>query len=228
MRRTDREITDLGKIEEILKKARVVHLGLVDGDAPYVVPLHYGYTLESGKLTLYMHCAEEGRKLDLIRANPKAFIEIETDWIPFSGGEVACRYGASYSSVMGSGRAEIVTDAGEKVRGLNILMLTQTGREFSITQEQAEHVAVIRVDVDEFTAKSKPMAEHAAATGREERKKLADMDNRELFCVAAGDRGPIAQEYLRGIIREYRTRYGKDADLRTMVQRVLELAEDEE
>ncbi len=225
MRRTDREVTDLEKIEEILKKARVVHLGLVDDDAPYVVPMHYGYELEGGRLTLYMHCAGEGRKLDLIRANPKAFIEIETDWMPFSGGEVACRYGASYSSVMGSGRAEIVTDADEKVRGLKILMQTQTGREFQITHEQAEHVAVIRVDVDAFTAKSKPVAEHAAVTEREERRRLADMDNRELFCVAAGDRGPIAQEYLRGIIREYRTRYGNDADLQTMVQTILESEE---
>ncbi len=226
MRRTDREVTDLEKIEEILKKARVVHLGLVDGDAPYVVPLHYGYILENGRLTLYMHCAGEGRKIDLIRANPKAFIEIETDWAPYSGGDVACRYGAAYSSVMGSGRAHIVTDVEEKVRGLIVLMLTQTGREFQITREQAEQVSVLRVDVDAFTAKSKPMSERAGMTGREERKRLADMDNRELFCVAAGNRGPIAQEYLRGIIREYRTRYGKDADLETMVQAVLGLEED--
>ena len=54
------------------------------------------------------------------------------------------------------------------------------------------------------------------------RKALADMDNRELFCVAAGDRGPIAQEYLRGIVQDYRAKYGKEADLYTMVQAMLE------
>ena len=85
----------------------------------------------------------------------------------------------------------------------------------------AASVAEIRVDVDEFTAKRKPMQTPAAAQVAEPRKALADMDNRELFSVAAGDRGPIAQEYLRGIVRDYRAKHGKDADLRTMVQTIL-------
>ena len=221
MRRKDREITDLAEIEKIIQKARILHLGLVDGDMPYVVPLHYGYVLEDGKLTFYMHGAKEGRKLDLIRANPKTFVEIDTDEVPISGGDIACKYGASFASVMGSGRASIVEDAAEKIRGLNALMKTQTGREFAINEQMAASVAVIRVDVDEFTAKRKPMQTPATAQVAEPRKELADMDNRELFSVAAGDRGPIAQEYLRGIVRDYRAKHGKDADLRTMVQTML-------
>jgi len=221
MRRKDREVTDLTEIEGILKKARVVHLGLVDGDAPYVVPLNYGYTLADGKLTLYLHGAAEGRKIDLIRANPKAFIEIEAEVTPFSGGEIACKYGTSFASVMGAGTVSIVEDTAEKIKGLNVLMRTQTGREFPITEEQAARVAVLRVDVDSFSAKRKPVAPHAAQQEAEPRKTLADMDNRELFSVATGDRGPIAQEYLRGIVRGYRAKYGNDADLRTMVQAML-------
>lgn len=43
MRRKDREVTELAQIEEILEKGKVVHLGMIDGDFPYIVPLNYGY-----------------------------------------------------------------------------------------------------------------------------------------------------------------------------------------
>jgi len=157
MRRSDRQITDPGAIEEILHQAKVLHLGLMDGARPYVVPLHYGYELVDGKLTLYMHCAREGHKLDLIRANPNVFVEIDTGAVPISGGDVACRYGAAYSSLMGGGTATIVEDTEEKIRALEVLMKTQTGRAFAMTPEMAQSVAVIRVVVPAFTAKAKPL-----------------------------------------------------------------------
>lgn len=36
--RREREVTDRDEMIEILKKCRILHLGLVDGDTPYVVP----------------------------------------------------------------------------------------------------------------------------------------------------------------------------------------------
>ena len=222
MRRKDREITDLGEIEKILQKARYLHLGMVDGDAPYVVPLHYGDILEEGRLTFYMHSAKEGRKLDVIRANPKVFVEIDADEALISGGDNPCKYGAAYKSVMANGQARIVEDTAEKMGALAILMRTQTGREFAINEQMAASVAVIRVDADEYTAKSRPTQNSGSAPEENPRKTLADMDNRDLFAVAAGDHGPIAQEYLRNIVRDYRAKHGKDTDLRTMVQKMLE------
>ena len=52
MTRRERQVFDLAEIKEILDKAKIVHVGMVDGDRPYVVPMNYGYTLEDGKLTL--------------------------------------------------------------------------------------------------------------------------------------------------------------------------------
>lgn len=157
MRRTDREITDLSEIEAFLKQARFLHLGLVDGAAPYVVPLHYGYRMDGGRLTLYMHSAPEGRKLDLIRANSQAFVEIDVGETPISGGDVPCKYGAAYASVMGAGIASLVSDPQEKIAGLQLLMRHQTGRDFVITEQMAETVQVIRVVVETLTAKCRPM-----------------------------------------------------------------------
>ena len=42
MRRNDREVRDRAEIQRILEVAKVLRLGLTDGDYPYIVPLHYG------------------------------------------------------------------------------------------------------------------------------------------------------------------------------------------
>lgn len=221
MRRKDREITDLAQIKDILSKARIVHLGLVDGDMPYVVPMHYGYELEGEKLTLYMHGAAEGRKNDVIARNPNAFIEIETGGTLIASGDVACDYSAAYRSVMGAGKACLVEDTEEKIRALKLLMRTQTDKEFTITAEMVATVTVIKVAVDWFTGKCrlKPKTgkRHPGA------ETLLKMSNQELFCALTGDYGIIAQANLQQILREYRAAHkGIDADLQTMVRTVLE------
>ena len=136
----------------------MVHLGMIDGDKPYVVPLHYGYALTEGRLMLYLHSAREGRKLDVLTKNSAVAFVLETDVSPVSGGDVPCKYGASYASVMGEGRAVILRDPAEKMAALAILMRTQTGRDFSFTPDMAASAAVIRIDVDSFTAKARPLA----------------------------------------------------------------------
>lgn len=156
MRRADREVTDAGKIREILENAKIVHIGMVDDGRPYVVPMHYGYQYENGVLTLYMHGAKEGRKCDILAKNPQVFIEIETDVEDASGGDIPCNYGAFYASIMGDGKAAILTDTAEKVEALQILMRTQTKRGFVITEQMSRNVQVFRVIVPHLTAKCRP------------------------------------------------------------------------
>ena len=155
MRRKDRQITDLEAIRAILDKAKVLHLAMIDGERPYVVPMNYGYVLADGRLTLYLHSAKEGRKLDVLSQNNAVAFVLETDVVPVSGGDIPCKYGAAYASVMGEGTAAILTDPAEKLAALSILMRTQTGRAFAFTTEMTASVAVIRVDVDSFTAKAR-------------------------------------------------------------------------
>ena len=156
MTRREREVTDIEEIIGILDSGKIVHVGMIDGDVPYVVPMNYGYTLEDGKLTLYLHGAKSGRKLDIIRANPKVFVEIDTDIVPFEG-KTACHYGIGYSSVMGEGVAELVEDAEGKKKALSILMKTQTGKDFEFNDRMVSVVTVIKINVEEFTAKKRPI-----------------------------------------------------------------------
>ena len=155
MTRREREVTDINEIIRILDKAKVLHLGLVDGDEAYVVPMNYGYTMDNGRLTVYLHGARRGRKLDLIRANPKVFFEMDCDITPFEG-EIACKYGITYSSIMGKGIAEIVEDVEEKKKALSVLMKTQTGKDFEFEEKMVSVVSVIRIDVSQYTAKHRP------------------------------------------------------------------------
>ncbi len=154
MRRKDREIKDPGQIRAVLERARVLHLGLYDGEYPYVVPMHYGFTLGDGTLTLYVHCAKEGRKLELLRRDGRVFFEIDTDEALLPAG-TACAWGARYASVMGRGRASVVADAEEKCRALALLMKTQTGGDWSFTPGMAAAVTVLRIDAEEYTAKAR-------------------------------------------------------------------------
>ena len=152
MTRREREVTDIEEIRTILDRSLIVHVGMVDEEGPYVVPMNYGYTLEDGVLTLYLHGARRGRKIDAMRADPNVFFEMECDLEPFES-DVPCKYGIAYASVMGRGRAEIIEDMDEKRRGLALFMKTQTDKDFSFDDRMAEVVSVIKITSRNFTAK---------------------------------------------------------------------------
>ena len=158
MTKREFQITDPEQIVRILDAAKVLHLGLAVNNEPYVVPMNYGYTMEEGKLTLYLHSAVRGKKLDMIRENPNVFFELDSDRVPFEG-EIACQYGLSYFSVMGRGKATIVEDVEEKMQAMSALMKTQTEKDFTFNPRLVSIVAVIRIDVSEYTAKHRPLPE---------------------------------------------------------------------
>ena len=151
-------VTDPEQVRHILDTAKVLYLGLSVNDDPYVIPMNYGYALEEGKLTLYLHSAVKGRKLDMMTANPRVSFALDCDRKPFEG-RVPCQYGLVYSSVAGKGTATIVDDVEEKKQAMSLLMKTQTGKDFTFEDRLVTIVSVIRIDVDEFTAKHRPLPE---------------------------------------------------------------------
>ena len=151
-------VTDPTEIIRILDTAKVLHLGLAVDNEPYVVPMNYGYTMEDEKLTLYLHSAVRGKKLDMIQANSKVFFELDCDQMPFEG-RVPCQYGMVYSSIMGRGTATLVEDPEAKMQAMSILMKTQTGKDFTFEDRLVSIVTVVRIDVAEYTAKHRPLPE---------------------------------------------------------------------
>ena len=162
MTRRELEIREPEKILQILKECKVLHLGLVDDGLPYIVPMNYGFTMEDGRLTLYIHGAVKGYKLDVIRKNPVCAVEMECEVRPFEG-KLPCQYGTSYYSLMGRGKATIVEDVEEKIRAMTILMKTQTEKDFVFNERLVSMVSVIRIDVSEYTAKHRATPAEKAA-----------------------------------------------------------------
>ncbi len=158
MTKRERQVTDENQIRQILDTAKVLHLGLAVDNMPYIVPMNYGYTMEEGRLVLYLHSAVKGKKLDMIRRNPNVFFVMDCDRELFEG-EKPCQYGLAYASVMGSGKARIVEDVEEKIKAMTILMKTQSGKDFSFNDRLVSIVSVIRIDVAQYTAKKRPLPE---------------------------------------------------------------------
>lgn len=155
MTRREFEVTDRDVIRGILDRSKVLRLGLIDGALPYVVPMNYGYRLEDGKLTLYLHSAVKGYKLDVIAKNSVCCFEMDCDVSPFQG-KLPCQYGITYHSLMGRGQVHLVEDIREKEQAMTLLMKTQTGKDFEFNERLVSIVSVLRIDVDTYTAKHRP------------------------------------------------------------------------
>jgi len=149
MRRTEREITDPQAIRAIMEEARVCRIGLADGGMPYVVPMNFGL----GKNCIYLHCAAEGRKLDIIRRNDRVCFEMDL-FREVILGQSPCGCSCRYESVIGFGRAVIVDDAGEKKAALDRIM-EHYGQQApsAYKPEIIEKTMVIRIAIERLTAK---------------------------------------------------------------------------
>ena len=161
MRRRELEITDLQDIRAVLDTCKVLNLALSDGDIPYVLPMNFGYTLENGQLTLYLHGARDGYKYKLMEKNPNVAFSMYGNVVPFAG-EKPCQYGNAYVSLLGRGRIELLTAPEDKIAALETLMRCQTGKDFTFTESLVSIVNVMRIRVTEFSAKRRPLPERLA------------------------------------------------------------------
>lgn len=155
MRRSEREVTDMEQIREILEACKVCRLGLCDDGEVYIVPMNHGYCLENGRLTIYFHGAREGRKMELVHKNPAVTIEMDCDHRLVEG-RLACQYSFHYASIMGVGTAQVVEEPQEKLKALGLIMEHQTGKkfdEFETNPRLEKAVAIIKVTVDSYTCK---------------------------------------------------------------------------
>lgn len=155
MRRADREITAASEIDEILSRADACRVALVDGQEPYIVTLNYGFRREGARVILYFHCANEGRKLDIIRTNPRACFCVDVDHILVEGGN-GCGWGMKYSSVVGFGQLDIVTGERKREEGLQALMEHYSGRTgFSFDPQVLSATTVLRFTAERVTGKKR-------------------------------------------------------------------------
>lgn len=143
-----RKITDIEEIEGIINKATVCHLGLVDGDEPYVVPVSFGYERNA----LYFHGNLTGRKIELIEKNNRVCFAMEIG-VEVKKAEAACDWGIKYMSVIGVGRAYILENDEQKSYALDLITTRYAGSALSFPKSEMDKTLVVRVDVESITGK---------------------------------------------------------------------------
>ena len=151
MRRKDREITDREVMLDILRRCDTVRIGMTGPDGPYVVPVSFGVTVEEDRPVVYFHCAREGLKLSLLKADPRVCVEgdifIRTE--PTDHG-ITTRY----ESVIGTGVCEIVTDTETVIRGLAAITDHYGYEGYDIRNCRAlSFLHVCRIPLDTLTGK---------------------------------------------------------------------------
>lgn len=152
MRRKDREVTDFAEIVEILKRADVLRLAMHSGEYPYIVPLNFGFTVNDMQVTFYVHCAPVGRKLDLLRADPRVAFELDgAHKLDYREEKQMCSY--LYESVMGTGTAEFIDDPAEKRAALEAILRQYHKDSVPINWDILPHTTCLKITANELTAK---------------------------------------------------------------------------
>lgn len=152
MRRKDREITDFEELKAVIGKSSVCRVAFFDEAYPYIIPLNFGFEEECGKITLYLHCANEGKKLDLLRRNNKVAFEMDCP-DKLIEGEKACYSTMTFESVCGNGILEIVGEA-EKIPALKLLMRQYSDKkDFDFDSFEVKAVTVLKLTVQTLTGK---------------------------------------------------------------------------
>jgi uncharacterized protein len=145
-----RDITNKAEIEDVIKRSRFCHVGMVDGDEPYVLGFNFGYQDKY----LYLHCSKTGHKLDVLARNNKICAAFDVDHDFFSRNEdVACSWRMRYRSILMWGSAEFVEDYNAKVDALKIIMSHYSDLDFEFNAPAVNNVTIIRVKISRISGR---------------------------------------------------------------------------
>ena len=151
MRRSDRAIKELNDIIQVMKKCDVCRLALNDEDYPYILPLNFGMQTDNGKIILYFHGANQGKKLDLIAKDNRVSFEMDCSHNLVTD-EAKGNCTMNYESVIGCGKIEIVPED-EKYDALCILMKHYHQEDFPFNKAVIPQTTVLKLLVESVTGK---------------------------------------------------------------------------
>ncbi len=156
MRRKDKEITDKDEIEGLLSTCMVGRLGTCANGIPYITPMNFTYDREASRI--YLHCANEGRKMDNIRANQNVCFEVEEVTSTLVK-QPTCASSVAYRSVILFGSIKILTDMAAKNDALQKLASKYAPQnpKAPFTDAMLNKTNVLEIEIREMTAKRSPV-----------------------------------------------------------------------
>jgi nitroimidazol reductase NimA-like FMN-containing flavoprotein (pyridoxamine 5'-phosphate oxidase superfamily) len=156
VRRKDKEITCKDEVEEILLKATVGRLGTCADGIPYITPMNFTYDKE--RFRIFLHCAQEGQKLQNIRANPNVCFEVE-DVKEIIVKQPTCASSVAYRSVILFGNIKILSDLHAKNYAIQKLAdkYAPQNPKVPFTEAMLNRTNVLEIEIKEMTAKRSPV-----------------------------------------------------------------------
>ena len=147
-----RAITEKKEIIEIIQNCQWCHVGMTDLDnKPYVIPLNFGY----GDDVIYLHGAQHGKKIDILRQHPEVCINFTTDhMLRYQNEAVACSWSMKYRSLLCYGKAEFVTLPEEKLAAMQLVMAQYTKGEFKFNPPSIREVNVFKIVVERYEGRA--------------------------------------------------------------------------
>ncbi|MDF2672939.1 MAG: hypothetical protein K0R09_1204 [Clostridiales bacterium] len=147
MRRADRQMVR-EEATELLKRGEYGVLSTLDSlNQPYGVPLSYAYADNS----IYIHCANEGTKLDNIKSNSNVCFTVvgNTNILPD-------KFTTEYESVIVFGKG-IIVSGNDKAKGLREIIkkyspeFIKEGEEY--IERAMDKTTVVKIEIEDFSGK---------------------------------------------------------------------------
>ena len=149
VRRKDREITDSDVLKKVLKSTKYITVVLCMDNTPYLVSLSHGY--DEAANCLYFHCANEGKKIVYLKANPNVWGQAVQDY----GVTDECDY--AYTCVHFKGKVSLIHDLGEKRHAMEVMVrqLSENpeAKLAKIKPEKLAKTTIGRIDISCMTGK---------------------------------------------------------------------------
>jgi uncharacterized protein len=149
MRRTDKEIADRQQIDEIIRGSLVCRVAMANDNAPYVVPMSFGYDAAA----IYLHTSPVGKKIEYFEANPRVCFEFERNVELRRDPQNACKWSFNFESVIGYGTISELTGPAQKEHALNEIMRQYSGKTWPFEGASVAKVRVWKIAISSMTGK---------------------------------------------------------------------------
>jgi nitroimidazol reductase NimA-like FMN-containing flavoprotein (pyridoxamine 5'-phosphate oxidase superfamily) len=151
IRRKEKAITSPDEMNAILRQAKYITVAMSLKDEPYLVTLSHGFDVENN--CIYFHCAQEGKKIDILKKNNRVWGQALKD-----NGYAKGKCDHLYATTQFKGRVTFLTDENEKRHALDV-MIHQLEDEpdvvytEQVTDKSVKRVGIGRIDIESMSGK---------------------------------------------------------------------------
>jgi len=140
IRRKEKEINDKEELICIVQEAKYITIAMCSDNKPYLVTLNHGY--DKDRNCIYFHCAQEGKKIDILTDNNRIWGQALVD-----KGYVQGMCDHLYATTHFMGRVTFLTDYEEKKHALTVMIKALEDEPEKVIKKQLTRDSVLKVGI---------------------------------------------------------------------------------